>query len=151
MSHVKVILRADVPTVGKRGDIVDVTPGYARNFLFPKDLAMRASEGAVAQAGAMRRSRDVKDAKDREGAEEVARGLVPKVITIRAKAGTEGRLFGSVTAADVVEAVAAQTGVALDRRRIMLGEPLKTLGTHQVPVRLHTEVQFPVTVEIVAQ
>jgi large subunit ribosomal protein L9 len=99
----------------------------------------------------MRRSRDMKDAKDREGAEEVARGLVPKVITIRAKAGPEGRLFGSVTAADVVDAVAAQTGVNLDRRRIMLAEPLKSLGTHQVPVRLHTDVQFPVTVEIVAQ
>jgi large subunit ribosomal protein L9 len=99
----------------------------------------------------MRRSRDLKDAKDREGAEEVARALVPKVITIKAKAGTEGRLFGSVTAADVVEAVAAQTGVNLDRRRIMLAEPLKSLGTHQVPVRLHTDVQFPVTVEIVAQ
>jgi len=151
MSNVKVILRADVPAVGKRGDIVDVTAGYARNFLFPKDLAMRASEGAVAQAGAMRRSRDLKDAKDRESAEDVARGLVPKVITIRAKAGTEGRLFGSVTAADVVEAVEAQTGVVLDRRRVMLSEPLKVLGTHQVPVRLHTEVQFPVTVDVVAQ
>lgn len=151
MSSVKVILRADVPTVGKRGDIVDVAAGYARNFLFPKSLAMRASEGAVAQAGAMRRSRDLKDAKDREGAEEVARALVPKVITIKAKAGTEGRLFGSVTAADVVEAVASQTGVNLDRRRVMLAEPLKSLGTHQVPVRLHTDVQFPVTVEIVAQ
>jgi large subunit ribosomal protein L9 len=151
MSNVKVILRADVPAVGKRGDIIDVTAGYARNFLFPKDLAMRASEGAVAQAGAMRRSRDLKDAKDRESAEDVARGLVPKVITIHAKAGSEGRLFGSVTAADVVEAVETQTGVVLDRRRVMLPEPLKALGTHQVPVRLHTDVQFPVTVDIVAQ
>jgi large subunit ribosomal protein L9 len=151
MSSVKVILRADIPAVGKRGDIIDVSAGYARNFLFPKDLALRASEGAVAQAGAMRRSRDVKDAKDRESAEDVARGLVPKVITILAKAGSEGRLFGSVTAADVVEAVEAQTGVVLDRRRVMLHEPLKVLGTHQVPVRLHTEVQFPVTVDIVAR
>lgn len=151
MSAVKVILRTDVPEVGKRGDIIDVSAGYARNFLFPKGMAIAASEGAVAQAAAMRRARDLKDAKDREGAEEVARRLVPKVITVGAKAGSEGRLFGSITAADVVEAVAEQTGIELDRRRVLLAEPLKTLGTHQVPVRLHADVQFPVTVEIVAR
>lgn len=151
MSNVKVILRSDVPEIGKRGDIVDVSAGYARNFLLPKGMAMMATEGAVAQAGAMRRARDLKDAKDRVSAEEVARRLVPKIITIGAKAGSEGRLFGSVTAADVVEAVAAQAGVELDRRRLLLTEPLKTLGTHQVNVRLHADVQFPVTIEIVAQ
>ena len=76
--------------------------------------------------------------------------LVPKVITITAKAGTEGRLFGSVTSADVVDAVASQTGIELDRRKLHLDEPIKTLGTHEVPARLHPDVEFPITVEVVA-
>ena len=112
----KVILRADVNGVGKRGDICDVADGYARNYLVPRGLAMKASNGATSQAAAMRRSRDVKDAADRSAAEEIATKLVPARIALTARAGTEGRLFGSITAADVVEAVAAQTGIELDRR-----------------------------------
>ena len=146
----KVILRSDVDNVGKRGDIGDVSDGYARNFLFPKKLAIVATDGAVTQAAAMRRARDVRDAQDRSAAEDVARRLVPTVITVSAKAGPEGRLFGSVTAADVVDAVGEQTGIELDRRKVLLGEPIKSLGTHSVGVRLHTDVEFPVTVEVVA-
>jgi large subunit ribosomal protein L9 len=127
-----------------------VSNGYARNFLLPKQLAMVATDGAVAQAAAMRRSRDVRDAADRSAAEEVARRLVPRVITIPAKAGTEGRLFGSVTSADVVDAVAEQAGIELDRRKLLLSDPIKSLGTHSVAVRLHPDVEFPVTVEVVA-
>jgi large subunit ribosomal protein L9 len=149
MSAVKVILRRDIPQVGKRGDICDVSAGYARNYLFPKGLAIVATDGAVAQAAAMRRARDLRDAQDRAAAEEVARSLVSRVITIPAKAGTEGRLFGSVTAADLVEAVEEQTGVTLDRRRLSLGDPIKSTGTHSVTVRLHADVEFPVTVEVV--
>jgi large subunit ribosomal protein L9 len=150
VSAVKVILRQDVPSVGKRGDICEVSPGYARNYLLPKQLAMLATDGAVSQAAAMRRARDLRDAQDRSAAEEVARRLVPKVITISAKAGSEGRLFGSVTPADVVEAVAEQAGVELDRRKLLLSDPIKSLGTHSVAVRLHPDVEFPVTVEVVA-
>jgi large subunit ribosomal protein L9 len=146
----RVILRADLANVGKRGDICEVADGFARNYLFPKGLAITASDGAVSQAAAMRRARDLRDAQDRSAAEEVARALVAKVIQIRARAGSEGRLFGSVTAADVVDAVAAQTGVELDRRKLHLDDPIKTLGTHSVAVRLHTDVQFPVTVDVVA-
>ena len=146
----KVILRSDVDNVGKRGDICDVSDGYARNFLFPKKLAIVATDGAVAQAASMRRARDLRDAQDRSAAEEVARPMVPKVITIRATAGTEGRLFGSVTSSDVVEAVSEQAGVELDRRKLLLSEPIKSLGTHSVAVRLHPDVEFPVTVEVVA-
>jgi large subunit ribosomal protein L9 len=146
----RVILRADLANVGKRGDICEVADGFARNYLFPKGLAITASEGAVSQAAAMRRARDLRDAQDRSAAEEVARALVAKVIQIRARAGSEGRLFGSVTAADVVDAVSAQTGVELDRRKLHLDDPIKTLGTHSVAVRLHTDVQFPVTVDVVA-
>jgi len=147
----RVVLRADVDGVGKKGDILDVADGFARNFLIPRGRAIKATDGVVAQAAAMRRSRDLKDARDREGAETVARTLVPKVIRIPARAGTEGRLFGSITAQDVVDAVQAQAGVDLDRRKLHMDEPIKTVGTHQVPVRLHADVQFPVTVEVVPQ
>ena len=145
----KVILRSDVADVGKKGDIVDVADGYARNFLVPKGFAMKATAGNVQQAASMRRARDIRDAKDRGAAEEIASSLVPKVITVKAKAGAEGRLFGSVTSADVVTAVQEQTGIELDRRKLHLDEPIKSIGTHQVPARLHTDVEFAITVEVV--
>jgi large subunit ribosomal protein L9 len=145
----RVILRRDVDSVGKKGDILEVTDGYARNFLLPKGLAMKATVGAESQAASMRRARDVKDARDRGAAEEIATRLVPTVITISAKAGSEGRLFGSVTAADIAEAVEAQTGITLERRRLHLEEPIKSIGTHQLTAKLHADVEFPITVEVV--
>jgi large subunit ribosomal protein L9 len=147
----KIVLRSDVDNLGKKGDIIDVADGYARNFLIPKGRAIPASDGVVAQAAAMRKSRDIKDAKLRAGAEEIARRLVPVVIRIPARAGGEGKLFGSVTATDVVEAVQAQANIELDRRKVNLDDPIRSLGTHEVPVRLHPEVQFRVTVEVVRQ
>ncbi|HLI43171.1 MAG TPA: 50S ribosomal protein L9 [Acidimicrobiales bacterium] len=145
----KVVLRSDLDRVGKRGDLLEVADGYARNYLIPHGLAIPATEGIEAQAAAMRRARDLKDAKDREGAEAVARKLVPMVITIPARAGAEGRLFGSVTTSDVVEAVHEQAGIELDRRRILSSEAIKSVGTHEIGVRLHPEVQFQITVEVV--
>ncbi len=145
----KVILRADVATVGKNGDIIEVASGFARNYLVPKGLAMQAKPGAEAQAASMRRARDVRDARDRGAAEEVATALVPAVITVAARAGAEGRLFGSVTTADIVAAVARQTGIELDRRKLHLSEPIRSVGTHQVPTRLHPEVEFAITVDVV--
>ena len=147
----KVVLRADVVNVGKKGDILDVADGFARNFLIPKGQAFRATKGVEKQAASMRRSRDVQDAKEREAGEAVARVLVPTVIRVPARAGAEGRLFGSVTSADVVEAVKAQTGVDLDRRRLHLDESIKSLGSHEVPVKLHADVEFRITVEVVPE
>jgi large subunit ribosomal protein L9 len=147
----KVILRTDVTDLGKRGDVLDVADGFARNYLVPKGMAMKATSGATSQAQAMRRARDLRDAQDRSAAEEIATALVPKVVTVGARAGSEGRLFGSVTAADVASAVESQTGVRIDRKQLRLDEPLKTLGTHVVPVKLHADVEFPVTVEVVAE
>jgi large subunit ribosomal protein L9 len=147
----KVILRSDVADLGKRGDILDVSDGYARNFLVPKGLAMKASAGAATQAASMRRARDLRDAQDRAAAETLATTLVPKVITVTARAGSEGKLFGSVTASDIAAAVEAQTNVVIDRRKIVLAEPIKTLGTHTVPVKLHADVEFPVTLDVVAE
>jgi len=146
----KVLMRSDVDGVGKKGDLIDVADGYARNFLVPKGFAIKATKGIEDQAASMRRSRDLKDATDRGAAEEIAKTLVPAVITITAKASGEGKLFGSVTAADVVEAVEAQTGVVLDRRALSLDEHIKTVGTHSVPAKLHSDVQFQITVEVSA-
>jgi large subunit ribosomal protein L9 len=146
----KVVLRSDVDQVGKKGDIVDVADGYARNYLVPKALAFPATAGVEAQATAMRRGRDLRDASDRSAAQEIATTLVPRVITLTARAGAEGKLFGSITTTDVAEAVAAQTGVELDRRKLHLDEPIKSVGTHLVPVKLHADVEFPITVEVTA-
>jgi large subunit ribosomal protein L9 len=146
---VKLLLRSDVDGVGKKGDIVDVSDGYARNYLVPKGFAITASPGIAKQAEQMRRSRAVKDASDRAGAEEIAKQLVPTVINIKARAGSEGKLFGSVTTHDVADAVQAQTGIQLDRKVLVLGEPIKTLGTHHVGAKLHSEVEFQITVEVV--
>jgi large subunit ribosomal protein L9 len=146
---VKVILRADLERVGKRGDIIDVSDGFGRNYLLPRGLALKATPGAVEQAAKMRRARDLRDASDREAAQTIASTLVPKVIMITAKAGSEGRLFGSVTAADVVDAVSEQTGVALDRRQLDV-DPIKSTGQHTVTARLHADVSFPITVEVIS-
>jgi large subunit ribosomal protein L9 len=147
---VKIVMRSDVAQVGKKGDIVDVADGYARNYLVPKGLAFPATAGVASQAASMRRSRDVRDANDRSAAEEVARTLVPRVVTITARASSEGKLFGSVTTTDIADAVTAQTGIAIDRRKLHLDEPIKAVGQHLVPAKLHAEVEFPITVEVVA-
>jgi len=146
----KLILRSDQKGLGKRGDIVDVSDGHARNFLLPQGLALKASEGAVAQAGAMRRSRDLRDAHDRESAQTVASALVAKVIVVTAKSGAEGKLYGSITPSDVVAAVEAQTSIVLDRRKLQF-EHIKTLGTHSVVAKLHHDVEFPITIEVVSK
>lgn len=145
----QIILRSDLAGLGKRGDIVDVADGHARNYLLPRGLALKASPGAVDQAARMRRSRDLRDAADRESAQTIAQTLVPKIITLSVKAGQGGRLFGSVTTTDVVEAVEAQTGIHLDRRMLHVDDPIKTVGQHSVTARLHTDVQFPITVDVV--
>ncbi len=97
----------------------------------------------------MRRSRDLRDAKDRDAANTVAAVLQAKPVTVKARAGTEGRLFGSVTASDLAEAIEAQTGAVVDRRRVALSEPIRSIGTHTVSVRLHSDVEAEVTVEVV--
>ncbi|MGQ0743320.1 MAG: 50S ribosomal protein L9 [Acidimicrobiales bacterium] len=146
----QVILRSDLAKLGKRGDIVDVADGYGRNYLLPRGLAIGATPGARAQASVMRASRDRRDAADREAAEKVARTLVPLVIRVATRVGAGGKLFGSVTAADLVAAVETQTGIVVDRKKVHLVEPIKTAGVHEIPVKLHTEVEFRITAEVVS-
>ena len=146
----KVILRANVEGVGNTGDLVDVANGYAQNFLMPKGLAMRATEGAATQAEAMQRSQELRGAKEREGAEEIGQQLQAQTIAIQARVGQDEQLYGSVTTSEIAEAVQAQTGIVLDRRDMSLEEPIRTVGTHQVDMRLHSDVRIQITIEVSA-
>ena len=146
----KVILRANVEGVGNTGDLVDVANGYAQNFLMPKGLAMRATEGAASQAEAMQRSQELRGVKEREGAEELGQQLQAQTIAIQARVGQDEQLYGSVTTSEIAEAVQAQTGIVLDRRDMSLEEPIRTVGIHQVDMRLHSDVRIQITIEVSA-
>lgn len=147
----RVVLHDRVTGLGNRGDVVDVSDGYARNYLLPTGLAHRATAGTEAQAEAMRRSWQHKNTQQREAAEEIAKTLVARPVEIAVRAGGEGRLFGSVTASDIAEAVHSQIGIELDRRVLVLDEPIKSLGSHTVRAKPHHEVEFPITVNVVAR
>ncbi len=144
----KVLLRDDVAGVGRRGDIVTVAGGFARNFLLPEGRAIVASDGVEGQAVQMRRRRDLGEAQDRSAAEAQAALLSGAVIPITARAAGGGRLFGSVGAAEVAEAIAAAKGVEVDRRHVALPEPIKETGSFEVTVELFRDVSVVVTVEV---
>ncbi|MFL2987776.1 MAG: 50S ribosomal protein L9 [Candidatus Poriferisodalaceae bacterium] len=144
----KVILRSNVEGVGNTGDVVDVANGYAQNFLMPKGLAMRATEGAATQAEAMQRSEELRGVKELQGAEELGQRLEAQTIAIQARVGQDDQLYGSVTTSEIAEAVQAQTGLVLDRRDMSLEEPIRTVGTHQVDMRLHSDVRIQITIEV---
>jgi large subunit ribosomal protein L9 len=147
----KLILTADVPNLGAPGDIVEVKDGYGRNLLLPRKLAIVATRGAEKQVAAIQRAQRARQIRDLGHAKEVAGQLAALDLTIKAKAaGDSGRLFGSVTAADVVESVRAAGGPALDRRAVEVPGQIKTVGTHKVTVRLHPEVTTELDVNVVA-
>src|SRR5271169_5646612 len=143
----KVLLRDDVAGVGRRGDIVKVAGGFARNFLLPEGRAIVATEGVEGQAELMRRGRDLREAQDRGAAEAQAKLLAGAVIPIAARAAGGGRLFGSI---GPVEAIRAVKGVEVDRRHVVLPEHIKETGTFEVPVELFRDVEVVVTVEVSA-
>ena len=147
----RVVLRDDVETLGKKGDLVDVADGYARNYLMPRGLAIKATRGVVAQADAMRRNREAREVRDREAAEALVPQLSARRIEVKARAGEGGKLFGSVTTADIVMAVQEQTGVELDRRNLTLDEPIRELGSMEVAVKLDAGVEAVVGVDVVAE
>ena len=147
----KVLLRSDIKGVGRRGDIVNVSSGHARNFLLPNDLAIVANAGTIAQAEVMRKSREQQIATDRESARLVATSLSTTVIKIAAKAGNEGRLFGSINAAEIAKAVLDQTGVTIDRKNIQVEAPLRQLGEHSVSAEIFADVVATLKLEIVAK
>ena len=147
----RIVLRDDVENLGRKGDVVDVADGYARNYLVPRGLAMKATKGVVAQAESMRRNRQAREVRDRTAAEELAGRLAAAPVTVGARAGEGGKLFRSVTTADIVAALLDSTGIEIDRRSVMLDDPIRELGETEVPVRLHAEVVVPILVAVVAQ
>jgi large subunit ribosomal protein L9 len=147
----KVLLRQDVKGVGRRGDIVEVKAGYARNFLLPSGAALGASDTMETQAASMRRSRDVREAQSREAAEAQRQVVEAATLTVAARAGATGRLFGSVTEADVVNALRTATGVSLDRQAIHMDEHFKELGSHSATATLFEGVVATLRVEVVAK
>jgi len=146
----KIILTQEVSNLGAPGDIVNVADGYGRNYLVPQGLGILATRGAEKQVATIKRAREVREVRDVGHARELAASLQALTVTLPARAGDGGRLFGSVTTADVVDAVAKAGGPKVDKRRITLGSPIKSLGSHQVSVKLHPEVDATVTLEVVA-
>jgi large subunit ribosomal protein L9 len=145
----KVILKQDVANLGGAGDIVDVADGYGNNYLMPRNLAMLASKGAVADAEAMRGARVKREAKTLGEAEELKERLEARAVSVPAKAGEDGTLYGSVGNTVVAEAIKEQLGVAVDRRRIPMDKPFKHLGTEEIEVRIHPDVTATIRVEVV--
>jgi large subunit ribosomal protein L9 len=147
----KVLLRSDINGVGRRGDIVDVKSGFARNYLLPSGAALVASDTTELQAASMRKARDLRDAQSREAAETQRSEIEKSTLTIAARASTNGRLFGSVTESDVVNAIRTATGISLDRHAIRMAEHLKDVGTSTLTATLFDGVVATITVEVVAK
>ena len=147
----RVVLREEVENLGRKGDLLDVADGYARNYLVPRGLAMKATKGVVAQAEAMRRNREAREVRERSAAEELAGRLTTSAVSVGARAGEGGKLFGSVTSSDIAVAILDRTGIEVDRRNVLLDDPIRELGEVEVSVRLHPEVVVPVVVAVVAE
>ena len=146
----EVILRDHIENVGKRGEVVNVADGYARNFLLPRKLALIATPGNLKQIERERVKLDAREAEDKSGAEAIAGRMAGVEAVISRKVGETGALYGSVTTADIAEALAKQ-GFETDRRKIGLREPIKKLGEYTVPVKLHREVTTNLKVRVVAE
>jgi large subunit ribosomal protein L9 len=146
----KVILREDVPNLGRSGELVNVKPGYGRNYLLPRKLAVLANEANVRKLEHDRAVISARQVKLRGNAEEQAKRINAVAVTIARKVGEQEKLFGSVTALDIAEALASK-GQKVDRRHIHLPEPIKTTGTHQVEIRLHRDVIAQIRVDVVPE
>jgi large subunit ribosomal protein L9 len=146
----KLILTQEVGGLGEPGDVVDVAGGYGRNYLIPRGFAMPWTRGAEKQIDQIKRARSAREIRSLEDAQAVAAQLAALRVQMRRRAGASGRLFGSVGAADIAAAVREAGGPELDRRRIEVRDPIKTVGQHQAQVRLHSDVSAPVDIEIVA-
>ena len=145
----ELILREAVPSLGKAGDLVRVKPGYARNFLLPRGLAFEATEGNKKRIAGEAKARVAKESAERAEAQAFATKLGAVSLDFTAKAGEDGKLFGSITAGDIAEQLEAK-GLTVDKRKIEMEHPLKELGFHSVSVKLHHEVQGDVKVNIIA-
>ncbi|MEY9843212.1 50S ribosomal protein L9 [Streptacidiphilus sp. MAP5-3] len=146
----KIILTNEVSGLGNAGDIVEVKDGYARNYLVPRGFAIRWTKGGQKDVDAIRRARKIHEIQTLDQANEVKAKLEALSVKLAVRAGDAGRLFGSVTPGDVVEAIKAVDGPLVDKRRVEIGSPIKTTGAHQVTVKLHPEVAAAISVNVVA-
>ena len=145
----RVILTSDVEGLGTKGQVVDVAAGYGRNFLLPKKLGIKASEGALKQAEGIRQARADAESREVAAAEAVKLQLADTRIVIAAQAGDEGKLFGSIGVTEIVDAVKNLSSVTLERGAVQLSEPVKSIGLHEITVQLHKEVSFPLIVDVI--
>ena len=146
----KLILREDVPNLGKGGELVEVKPGYGRNYLLPRGLAVAANPRNLREIEHQKQVASAKAAKMRASAEALSRRLAETPVSLKRKVGEQDKLYGSVTAMDIAEAL-GQRGLSIDRRSIDLAEPIKTVGEFEVPVKLHHEVAGRVKVKVEAE
>jgi len=146
----EVILREHVENLGRRGEVVKVADGYARNYLLPRKLALLVTEGNKKQIERERAKLDAKEAEEKRVVEAVAERLASVEVVIARKVGETDALYGSVTAADIVDALNAK-GFEIDKRKLQLVEPIKKIGEVKVPVKLHREITVPLTVKVVAE
>ncbi len=146
----KIILTHEVSGLGTAGDVVDVKDGYARNYLVPRGFAIRWTKGGEKDVAQIRRARKIHEIATIEQANEIKARLEGVKVRLAVRSGDAGRLFGSVTPADVASAIKSAGGPEVDKRRVELGSPIKTLGSHQVSVRLHPEVAAKLGIEVVA-
>ena len=147
----KLILTNEVTGLGAPGDVVEVKDGYARNFLLPRGLATAWSKGAEKQIAGIRKARKAREIATLDEARAVRDSLQSKPVTVAVKAGASGRLFGAVTTTDIAEAVTAAGGPAIDKRKVEIGQPIKSLGEYSVQVRLHDDVSAQIDVRVVPQ
>jgi large subunit ribosomal protein L9 len=144
----KLILTQEVDALGAPGDIVEVKDGYGRNFLVPRGLAIRWTRGSEKQIDSIKKAREVRNVRDVSHAEELRDQLEELNVTLRARAGDTGRLFGAITPADIAAAVRASGGPEIDKRRVQVDSPIKTLGAHLVHVKIHDDVAATVHLDV---
>jgi large subunit ribosomal protein L9 len=145
----RVILQQSVEKLGVPGDIVDVADGYARNYLMPRGMAVKATKGGEKHVNSLKRAHTVRVNQVKAESEQVASRLIAAPITVEAHAGEEGKLFGSVTAGDIAEAINTQAGIRIDRHDVHLDEPIRSVGSHEVTIHLYAEVDPVISVEVV--
>jgi large subunit ribosomal protein L9 len=145
----KLILTQEVGGLGAPGDVVEVKDGYGRNYLMPRGLATAWTKGGEKQVASIRKARQAREIATLEEAQQVKATLESRTVRLPANAGASGRLFGAVTPGDVAEAVKATTGADIDKRKVEIGQPIKSIGSYQVHVRLHADVQATVDLEVV--
>ena len=144
----KVILLQDVKALGKKDAIVNVSDGYARNFLFPKKLAVQAGTTEVKELNEKKKSQEIKEQKEYEAAVELGKKMEEMNVTLYSKAGDGGRLFGSITSKDVAAQIKKEHGIEVDKRKVMLDEPIRTLGSRFVEVKIHQKVVTKIRVDV---